>query len=95
MRVDILYAVEICSVEYTLACKSIFYRVYFDRIQNVSPHHRTSLPLRLGELPSEFYTTTSMSTHHRASIPLRLGPLPSECYYMESTYEYRHTLHTR
>ena len=37
----------------------------------------------------------SVTTHHRTSIPIRLGPLPSECYYMVSTYECRHTLHTR
>ena len=78
-----------------LPCKGIICREDLNRIQNVGPHRRTSLPLRLGPLPSECYTTASMRTHHRASIPLRLGPLPSECYSMVSTYECKHTLHTR
>ena len=83
------------TCRHTLPCKSIVYREDLDRIQNVGPHHRTSLPQRLGPLPSECYTTTSMRTHHRSSIPLRLGPLQSKCYSLTSTYECRHTLHTR
>ena len=62
---------------------------------NVDRHHRTSFPLRLGPLPSECYTTTSMRSHHRKSLPLRLEPLPSECYFMASTYKCRYTLHAR
>ena len=55
-------------------------------------HRRTSIPHRLGPLPSECYTMASVRTHHRESIPHRLGPLPSECYSMVSTLTCRYTL---
>ena len=83
------------TCKHTLPCKSIIYIADLDHIQNVGPRRRTSLPLRLGSLPSESYTTTSVRSHNRTSIPLRLGPLPRECYSMESTYKCSYTLHTR
>ena len=82
-RVGILYHVRVLSIE------KIF------TIYTMSTHRRTSIPHRLGLLPSECYTTASVRTHHRASIPHRLGPLPSKCYSMVSTYECRNTLHIR
>ena len=83
------------TCRHILPCKSIVCRADLNCIQNVNPHRRTSLPLRLGPLLSGCYTTTSVRTHDRASTPLRLGPLPSECYSMASTYECMHTLYTR
>ena len=81
LRVGILFQARVLSAEQiSTACKML-------------AHRRTSIPHRLGPLPSECYTTTFVRTHHRASIPHRLGPLPCKCYSMVSTYECRNTLH--
>ena len=86
---------------YLHSCVGILYHVRVLSTKQISTafkmstQHRTSIPHRLGPIPSECYTTTSIRTHHSASTPHRLGPLLSECYSMVSTYECRHTLHTR
>ena len=82
-RVGILYHVR------------VLYSEQISTAYTMSAHRITSIPHKLGTLPSECYTTSSVRNHHIASIPHRLGPLLSECYYMVSTYECRNTLHTR
>ena len=80
LRVGMLFQARVLSAE------------QISTAYKMSAHRRTSIPLRLGPLPSECYTTASVRTHHRASIPQRLGPLPSECYSMTSTYEFTRVL---
>ena len=83
LRVGILFQERVLSVE------------KISTAYTMSAHRRTSIPQRLGPLPSECYTITSVRNHHSESIPHRLGPLPSIFYSMVSTYECRNTLHTR
>ena len=82
-RVGILYHVILLSAEHILTTFKML------------SQRRTSIPHKLGPIPSECHTTTSVRTHHRSSILVRLGTLPSEFYSLVSTYECRHTLHTR
>ena len=82
-HIGILYHVRVLSAE------------QISTTFKMSAQSRTSIPHKLGPLPSECYNTKFVRTHHREFIPHRLEPLLSKCYSMAYTYECRHTLHTR